>query len=276
MDYKNIEGKIIVYDSIEEKLEKKEENKKKCVLIIFAIFLVIFACIGICFLLQAHFYDNITGYVLTNKYARDYCRRSQCLRQGIYSLHSAFLVLFSIIYFYTKKEVEPGRIDPKLLIYIAAIAITGISYTCICTSDFCSLDQHLLHAFWILLVALAVLMRSLDHFYPISIVTYVAAIVLLGSAFTGISAYKTYKVLTGEPTVEAVILTDKRSTHIRKGGTHYDLIFSNNSSCMVSRSEFYQANIGDEYYIAGFDYTFADLELTFVYKFDADTYSLPQ
>lgn len=61
MDYKNIGSKIIVYDSIEEKLEKKEENKKKCVLIIFAIFLVIFACIGICFLLQAHFYDKPHG-----------------------------------------------------------------------------------------------------------------------------------------------------------------------------------------------------------------------
>lgn len=218
---------------------------------------------------------NLTGYVLTNKYVRDYCRRSQCLRQGIYSLHSAFLLLISIIYFFTKKEKEPGRIDPKLLVYIATIAATGISYMCISTSDYCSLDQHLLHSFWILLVAFAVLMRSLDRFYPIRIVTYVAAIVLLGSAFTGISAYKTYKVLTSEPTMEAAILTDKESHYVKRDCTHYDLIFSNNSSCRVSRSEFYQANIGDEYYIAGFDYTFADLELTFVYRFDADKYSLP-
>ena len=83
-------------------------------------------------------------------------------------------------------------------------------------------------------------------------------------------------MLTNEPTVEAVTIKEKYFTHHKGSGTHYYFSFSNSCRTGVSKREFYQAHVGDEYYIAYYESTIAGWDNTYVYKFDADTYSLTE
>lgn len=280
MNYYTIEDEMTVFDNTEEKKEKRNENKKKLVRIILTILLVIFAILGICFLLQALFYDHTAGYTLTNKYVRNYCRRSQCLRQGVFILHLAVLMLIAIIYTRTKIDNDPRNIEPKLFVFLAAIATAGISCLCIYTSDYCTIDQKLYYGILILLVAFIILGYSLtfnqERYVTKSIVMHLIATIIIVLSFTGISAYKTYIVLTNEPTVEAVTITDKYSHHFHRVPTYYSFKFSNGRHCRVLRSEFWQAHVGEEYYIAYYESTIAGWDNTYVYKFDANTYCLPQ
>lgn len=192
------------------------ENEKKGngFLIIFAILMVIFAGIGIYFLIQFKSYDHITGYTLTTEYVSNYCRKSQCLMQGCYSLISAIIMLISIISACTKK----GR----------ATRSTGMN-----------------------------------------LVIYVIAVAVIGFAFIFVSGYKTYKVLTNEPTVSSATIVDMHSRRGRRSGRSYYFKFSDGAHLRVSRNEYTHANIGDEYYIAYFDGMAVEC-------FDADTYSLPE
>ena len=280
MNYYTIEDEMTVFDNTEEKKEIKNKKKKKLVRIILTILLVIFAILGICFLLQALFYDHTVGYTLTNKYVRNYCRRSQCLRQGVFILHLAVLMLIAIIYTRTKIDNDPRNIEPKLFVFLAAIAITGISCLCIYTSDYYTIDQKLYWGICILIVAFIIfgynLIFNQERYVAKSIVMHLIATVIFVLSFTGISAYKTYKVLTNEPTVEAVTITDKSSYDFSRGHTSYSFKFSNGRHCRVSRSEFWQAHVGEEYYIAYYESTIDGWDNTYVYKFDASTYSLPQ
>ena len=280
MNYYTIEDEMTVFDNTEEKKEIRNKKKKKLVRIILTILLVIFAILGICFLLQALFYDHTAGYTLTNKYVRNYCRRSQCLRQGVFILHLAVLMLIAIIYTRTKIDNDPRSIEPKLFVFWAAIAITGISCLCIYTSDYCTIDQKLYYGIFILLVAFILFGYNLtfnqERYVTKSIVGYLIAIVIFILSFNGISAYKTYIVLSNEPTVEAATITDKYSYHFRRTATSYYFKFSNGRHCRVLRSEFYQEHVGEEYYIAYYESTIAGWDNTYVYKFDASTYRLPQ
>ena len=279
MNYYTLEDEMTVFDNTEEKKEKRNKKKKRLVRIILTILLVIFAVLGICFLLQALFYDHTVGYTLTNKYVRNYCRRSQCLRQGVFILHLAVLMLIAIIYTRTKIDNDPRSIEPKLFVFLAAIATAGISCLCIYTSDYCTIDQKLYYGICILLVAFIIFSYNLtfnqERYVTKSIVMHLIATVIFVLSFTGISAYKTYIVLTNEPTVEAVTITDKHSYHFRRAPTSYSFKFSNGRHCRVSRREFWQAHVGDEYYIAYYENEIAGWDNTYVYKFDADTYSLP-
>ena len=283
MNYYTLEDEMTVFDNTEEKKEKRNKKKKKLVRIILTILLVIFAILGICFLLQALFYDHTTGYTLTNEYARNYCRRSQCLRQGVFILHLAVLMLIAIIYTRTKIDNDPRNIEPKLFVFLAAIAITGISCLCIYTSDYCTIDQKLYYGIPILLVAFIIFGYNLtfnqERYVAKSIVMHLIATIIFVLSFTGISAYKTYIVLTNEPAVEAVTITDKYYYHSifrYTVGSDYSFEFSNGRHCRVLRSEFYQAHVGEEYYIAYYESTIAGWDNTYVYRFDASTYSLPQ
>lgn len=281
MNYYTLEDKMTVFDNTEEKKEKRNKKKKKLVRIILTILLVIFASLGICFLLQALFYDHTTGYTLTNEYVRNYCRRSQCLRQGVFILHLAVLMLIAIIYTRTKIDNDPRNIDPKLFVFLAAIAITGISCLCIYTSDYCTIDQKLYYGILILLVAFEIFGYNLtinqERYVTKSIVMYLIATIIFVLSFTGISAYKTYIVLTNEPTVSISTVADRYTRRSHKSIIRrYYLKFSDGRHCRVLRSEFYQAHVGDEYYIAYYESTIAGWDNTYVYKFDASTYSLPQ
>lgn len=196
-----------VYEDIEN------ENNSQWDRIVFAILLVTFAGIGIYFLLQAKSYDNVTGYVLTKEFVSNYCRRSVCLAQGLYSIFSAVIMLCPLVSSFTTKGKATRR--------------TGMN-----------------------------------------LVARVAIIVLLGLSLTGMSAYKTYKVLTNEPTVSISRVADRYTRKSRKSSRRYYLKFSDGSRIKVSRSEYDNARIGEEYYIAYFDGTAVEC-------FDADEYSLP-
>lgn len=197
-----------VYEDIEN------ENNSQWDRIVYAILLVIFAGIGIYFLLQAKSYDNVTGYVLTKEFISNYCRRSVCRAQGLYSLLSAVIMLCPLVSSFTTKGKATRR--------------TGMN-----------------------------------------LVMRVAIIVLLGLSLTGMSAFKTYKVLTNEPTVSISTVADRYTRKSRRSSRKYYLKFSDGSRIKVSRSEYDGARIGEEFYIAYFD------EMA-VECFDADSYSLPE
>ena len=191
----------------------ENENNSQWDRIVFAILLVIFAGIGTYFLMQAKSYDNVSGYVLTKDFISNYCRRSQCRAQGLYSLFSAVIMLCPLVSSFTSKGKATRR--------------TGMN-----------------------------------------LVMRVAIIVLLGVSLTGMSAFKTYIVLTNEPTVSMSTVADRYTRKSRRSSRRYYLKFSDGSRIKVSRSEYDNARIGEEYYIAYFDGTAVEC-------FDADEYSLP-
>lgn len=72
-------------------------------IIVFAISMVIFAGIGIYFIMKFKSYDNITGYVLTTEYVSSYCRKTACLQQGIFSCVASLMMLLTIASEFSKK-----------------------------------------------------------------------------------------------------------------------------------------------------------------------------
>lgn len=103
---------------------------------IYAIFLVIFAVVGVYFLLWFNSIDYVTGNVLTTEYVKDYCRKDQCGMQMFANFMAAVVMLFCIIYELivqvSNKRRDRGSFVPRVALIVGICLIftcLGISKT---------------------------------------------------------------------------------------------------------------------------------------------------
>ena len=92
-------------------------------IIVFAILMVLFAGIGIYFIMKFRSYDNITGYVLTTEYVSSYCRKTACLQQGIFSCVASLMMLLTIASEFSKRSRATRAGGKALAFYMAGMIL---------------------------------------------------------------------------------------------------------------------------------------------------------
>lgn len=98
-------------------------------IIVFAILMVIFAGIGIYFIMKFKSYDNITGYVLTTEYVSSYCRKTACLQQGMFSCVASLMMLLTIASEFSKRSRATRAGGKVLAIYVAGMILICLILT---------------------------------------------------------------------------------------------------------------------------------------------------
>lgn len=98
-------------------------------IIVFAILMVIFAGIGIYFIMKFRSYDNITGYVLTTEYVSSYCRKTACLQQGMFSCVASLMMLLTIASEFSKRRRATRAGGKVLAIYVAGMILICLILT---------------------------------------------------------------------------------------------------------------------------------------------------
>ena len=106
-------------------------------IIVFAILMVLFAGIGIYFIMKFRSYDNITGYVLTTEYVSSYCRKTACIQQGIFSCVASFMMLLTIASWFSKRNMATRARGIALAIYMA-----GTILICLILTGFPALNTY--------------------------------------------------------------------------------------------------------------------------------------
>ena len=98
-------------------------------IIVFAILMVLFAGIGIYFIMKFKSYDNITGYVLTTEYVSSYCRKTACLKQGMFSCVASLMMLLTIASEFSKRSRATRAGGKALAIYMAGTILICLILT---------------------------------------------------------------------------------------------------------------------------------------------------